>query len=59
MKEDVLMWYVRTILLSPIALFALQNTIGGEVDRRWSEPLFDHLSEANKKSEAGVALQRL
>ena len=58
MKEDVLTVYVKNNPASPIALFALQNTIGGEVDPAVVGPLFDHLSEANKKSEAGVALQK-
>jgi peroxiredoxin len=58
MKEDVLVVYVKNNPASPIALFALQNTIGGEVDPAVVGPLFDHLSEANKKSEAGVALEK-
>jgi peroxiredoxin len=58
MKEDVLTVYVRNNPASPIALFALQNTINGEVDPAVVGPLFDHLSEANKKSEAGIALQK-
>jgi len=37
MKEDVLIVYVKNNPASPIALFALQNTIGGEVARRWSD----------------------
>jgi peroxiredoxin len=58
MKEDVLTVYVKNNPASPIAMFALQNTIGGEMDPAVVGPLFDHLSEANKKSEAGVALQK-
>ena len=57
-KEDVLKVYVKNNPASPIALFALQNMIGEELDPAVVEPLFDHLSEVNKKSEAGVALQK-
>ena len=58
MKEDVLTVYVKNNPSSPIALFALQNTIGDELDPAVVGPLFDHLSEVNKKSEAGVALEK-
>jgi len=59
MKEDVLLKYVKDNPASPIALFALQNSISSEIDPNVVGPLFDHLSEATKKSEAGLAFQKV
>ena len=58
MKEDVLLGYVRRNPASPIAVFALQNSVGGEIDPDLIGPVFDHLSAANRGSEEGQAFQK-
>lgn len=59
MKEDVVLGYVKKSPGSPIALFALQSVAGPDIDADVYGPLFDGLSEANKKSVEGMEFKKL
>jgi len=58
MKVDVLLGYAKSNPASPIAVFAMQNSVGGEIDPDLIGPVFDHLSAANRGSEDGLAFQK-
>ncbi len=58
-RQGVLVDYVKNNPASPIALFALQSSYSGEMNVDTIGPLFEHLSESNKKSEEGVAFKKI
>ena len=58
MKNDVFMAYAKNNPASPMALFALQSSVGGDIDPNVVGPVFDKLSAANRESEAGVAFHK-
>jgi peroxiredoxin len=58
MKQEVLLAYAKNNPASPVALFALQNSVGGDLDPDGIGPVFDHLSAANRESEEGKAFQK-
>ncbi len=58
-REEIFLKYAKENPASPIAIFALDNAVGGggELDPENIGPVFDHLSEANRTSEKGLAFQ--
>jgi peroxiredoxin len=59
LRNDVFLKYAKENPASPIAVLALENAAGngGDLDPESVGPVFDHLSEANRRSEKGVAFQ--
>jgi len=58
-KDDIFLKYVKNNPASPIAVLALEQAVGngGDLDPESIGPVFDHLSEANRQSEKGVAFK--
>jgi peroxiredoxin len=59
LREDVFIKYAKENPASPIAILALENGVGngGDLDPESIGPVFDHLSEANRQSEKGLAFK--
>lgn len=57
-REGTLLTYAQTNPNSPIALFALENSISGDLDPATIGPVFDKLAEAQRNNEAGQAFQK-
>ena len=56
-RDEIFIKYAKENPSSPIAVFALENALGNgaDLDPEVIGPVFDHLSEANRQSEKGVA----
>ena len=58
LKEEVLMRFAKDHPSSPVALFALENAVPQYMDVDSVEPVFAHLSEANRTSAGGLAFRK-